>query len=174
MNKKNIVLVFSVAIILLLNWNVDLHRENRAYKDRIGGVNRESVEGTIDSLKPFYNVDIDQWEKRLQEKSGGALLDAYIDDLRRSNQYFHGLYRSDISLLSGTLGTVIYLLEELKENGKLNEMQREDLQNAVLQARSIAGQLITIAGSSENGWYTEFTDEESASAKYVRDLLKTH
>ncbi|QTD42932.1 hypothetical protein [Sporosarcina sp. Te-1] len=173
MNKKNIVLVFTVAIILLLYWSVDLLRENRAYKDRIQGMNREAVEETIDHLKPFYHFDMDHWEKRLQEESGEKLLDAYVADLRKSNQFFHGLYRSDISLLSDTLETVIFCLEELKENGKLNEMQREDLQNAVLQARTITGRLITIADSSENGWYTEFVDEESQSAKYVRESLKS-
>ncbi|MBB4825416.1 putative enzyme related to lactoylglutathione lyase [Sporosarcina luteola] len=173
MNKKNIVLVFTVVIILLLNWSFDLLRENRAYKDRTQGNNRQAVVETIDHLKPFYQMNVSSWEQRLKEVSGPLLLDVYISDLRQSSQFYRGLFKSDISLLAGTLDEVIFLLEELKENGKLTDMQSEDLKEAILQARTIAGQLITYAEASENGWYTEFTDEESQSAKYVRGQLKS-
>ena len=172
MNRKNIILVFTVTVVLLLYWSSELLRENRAFKDKLQGWNRQSVEATIDRLEPFYDKQLTYWESRLQEKSGEDLLAKNIADLRESKSFFTSLYRSDISLLSTQLDSAIYLLEELKEQQTLTEIQKEELHEAVIMTRTIAGQLITYAGESKNGWYAEFTEEESKSAKYVRKLLK--
>ena len=101
-------------------------------------------------LKDVYDKDLSYWEAKMKQENGELLLEKYIADLRISEMYFLFIrdeinYSGDpISRLSIPLRSIGDHLEELKEEGTLNDEKKARLHEEVLLVRTVLGQVRTM------------------------------
>ena len=173
MNSKNVIKLL-VAMILVLGYtSLNLVKENREYKRNEGSENLQAVNETIKILKEVYDKDLSYWEAKMKQENGDLLLERYISDLRISEMYFLFLDTKNhrpnpITRIAIPLRSIGDTLEELKEEGTLNDEKKAKMHEDVLLVRTVLGQIRTMADGKRNGWYKEFRNGESDIANYVK------
>lgn len=177
MDSKNIIKILVVMLLVMGYVSLHLFKENRDFKREAGSENERAVKETIAKLKDVYDKDLSYWEAKMKQENGELLLAMYISDLRQLEWYFFSIrdeinYNGDpISRLSKPLRSIGDHLEELKEEGTLNDEKKARLHEDVLLVRTVLGQMRTMADSKRNGWYKEFRDGNSDISNYVKEQI---